>query len=105
MAPEIFRQCYSDKVDIWATGLMVYEMLLGHSAFKSQGGRNRIMDSVVAGQVYYGKSFKALSAEAQDFVKGLLQVNPALRLSAADALRHPFLAPTLCGILEAPKMG
>ncbi len=32
-----------------------------------------------------------VSAEAQEFVRALIQINPSVRLTAAEALEHPWI--------------
>ena len=44
----------------------------------------------------FAKLLARLPEEAQDFLQGLLQENPDKRLTAAQALKHPFLSHTLC---------
>jgi serine/threonine protein kinase len=89
-APEMWTGSYKDKIDIWATGLVVYEMLTGHAAFTGDD-EIRYMQQVRAGTVYYGSTFRKLSAEAQDFIRCLLTVDPDQRPSAVEALQHPWL--------------
>ena len=53
--------------------------------------------------------FSDISAEARDFIRALLQVDPTKRLSAAEALIHPWLvdsapasAPPVVGAVSEP---
>jgi serine/threonine protein kinase len=87
-APEMWTSEFNDKIDIWAIGLIVYEMLTGHSAYT--GSKQNLMQKVKRGEVYYGSRFKGLSLEAQDFIRAVLTVDPQQRPSAAECLRHPW---------------
>lgn len=49
-----------------------------------------------AGEGVRARLLAALPAEAASFMLGLLEVDPLARLSAAQALAHPFLAQQLC---------
>lgn len=80
MAPELLEGLpYDESVDIWSTGVVMYGMLTG-----------RVL--VVNGEAKFGSHFQHLSAEAQDFVHALVQVDPEERMSAREALKHPWLA-------------
>jgi len=54
--------------------------------------KKQVLRKVSAGDVFYCPArFACLSTEAQDFVKALLAFDPETRLSAAEALQHPWL--------------
>jgi len=74
LAPEVLTGSglYSDKVDIWAAGIMMYEMLTGYSEFDVSKCRD-------------------LSKSALELLRLLLTWDPDERPSAAAALRHPWL--------------
>mmetsp|Transcript_29516 Transcript_29516/g.87589 ORF Transcript_29516/g.87589 Transcript_29516/m.87589 type:complete len:421 (-) Transcript_29516:236-1498(-) len=80
MAPEVARGCYTSKADMWSLGATVHTMLTGEMM-----GRSRDWFPVMS------KHFWKLSAEAQRFVEDLLTVDPAMRMSAAEALRHSWM--------------
>jgi serine/threonine/tyrosine protein kinase RAD53 len=80
MAPEVVQGCYTSKADMWSLGATVHTMLTGEMM-----GRSRDWFPVMS------KHFWKLSAEAQRFVEDLLTVDPAMRMSAAEALRHSWM--------------
>jgi len=90
MSPEMWNRSYTDKADMWAVGLIAFELLTGSSPHCGRG--KQYMKNVKAGNIYYGSRFQRLSHDAQDFVRSLLRYSPELRPSAAAALEHPFLA-------------
>jgi serine/threonine protein kinase len=90
MAPEIWSKWYTDKVDIWAIGILTYELLTAESAYPVTGGKSKFK-MFQTGQVRFGSHFKALSESAQDFVRSCLSLNVSLRPEAASALEHPWL--------------
>lgn len=98
LAPEVWRRSYTDKVDVWAVGLMAFELLTGQAPFPSNRLRGcsaksekQRLNNVRNGRVAYRESFFRLSNEAQHFVRSLLSVDVASRPSAAMALEHPWL--------------
>mmetsp|Transcript_146249 Transcript_146249/g.257793 ORF Transcript_146249/g.257793 Transcript_146249/m.257793 type:complete len:426 (+) Transcript_146249:63-1340(+) len=94
VAPEVWRKTSTNAVDMWALGVLAYEMLLARSPFPTNQARCRAMSQ--AGQVHYGASFHELSDGAQDFLKSLLVAEPENRLSAKAALEHPWIRAAVC---------
>lgn len=90
LAPEAWRRSYTDKADMWAVGLMAFELLTGQSPFQARSKKDKLR-MIQRGQVTYSISFRMLSAGAQSFVKSLLSVDPASRLSAVEALQHEWI--------------
>ena len=90
-APEIFKNEYSDKVDLWSVGVVLYFMLVGSLPF--DGATNEeVIQNIKRGQIVYQNEmiWKSLSTEARNLVESLLQANPKKRPSAAEALEHPW---------------
>ena len=87
MAPEIVG-CgnYDYSVDIWSLGILLYELLFGHSPFKAQSMKD-VMLNIKNHDLAYDKS---ISAECKDLIRKLLNVNPQKRLKIRDILQHPF---------------
>jgi serine/threonine protein kinase len=96
MAPEIVHdQAYNAKVDIWACGIIAYR-LFSKGRFPFDGEDEfEISDAAKAGKIQFAQSdsenWVAMSEHAEDFVRKMLVVNPRKRMSAAAALRHPWL--------------
>jgi len=94
MAPELWRQKhtpYDSSVDMWALGAVAYMLLSGtrpfHSDDKKEKGRMIRNDPLP----FHPKIWKHISAEAKDFCSSLMQKQPKDRLSASQAIRHPWL--------------
>eukprot|EP00403_Amphidinium_massartii_P025017 CAMPEP_0178392084 /NCGR_PEP_ID=MMETSP0689_2-20121128/11497_1 /TAXON_ID=160604 /ORGANISM="Amphidinium massartii, Strain CS-259" /LENGTH=590 /DNA_ID=CAMNT_0020012649 /DNA_START=96 /DNA_END=1865 /DNA_ORIENTATION=- len=82
---------YTSKCDLWSLGVIVFILLCGIPPFT--GGEHLMKKSIVRGQVDCGSAAleAQLSAAAQSFLRGLLVVDPALRMDAASALEHEWL--------------
>lgn len=102
LAPEIWKRSYTDKVDVWAVGLIAFELLTNKSPFPESQKDQRLKE-VRRGNVKYGREFTKLSAAAQDFVTCLLTVDVASRPSAAMAMEHSWLR-SFDGVDSLPEL-
>mmetsp|Transcript_16048 Transcript_16048/g.17955 ORF Transcript_16048/g.17955 Transcript_16048/m.17955 type:complete len:502 (-) Transcript_16048:65-1570(-) len=91
VAPEVLKGAYDEKCDLWSTGVILYILLSGCPPFN---GRD---DKEILGKVASGKfSFKEkiwnnISEEAKDIIRKLLTYDPEERISASEALHHPWI--------------
>ena len=71
---------------------MLFMLLTGNPPFEGNSD-NEIIKNVKAGVVSYTDPiWRKRSNESQDLVKKMLSYNPENRISARDALKHPFLS-------------
>jgi len=91
-APEVFTSgCYTDKSDMWSLGVTAFMLLTGYCPFSDEDGEESMRRSIKKGEFTVQDSWNEISTPAADFVRKLLTVNPVCRLSAQEALRHPFM--------------
>ncbi|KAH9458866.1 hypothetical protein MJO29_009950 [Puccinia striiformis f. sp. tritici] len=87
-APEVYRRLpYGKPVDIWAIGVISFILLSGRFPFAHLSGQDFLNDSDQ--EIRFPKRF-AISNNAQNFIKGCLQVDPSKRWTAEEALEHPW---------------
>ncbi|OCB89519.1 Pkinase-domain-containing protein [Sanghuangporus baumii] len=92
VAPEVLTKTgHSKKVDTWSTGIITYVMLCGYSPFRSNDPQELIRETEECRLTFHDRYWKNVSALAKDFIKALVNPDPVKRLSAAEALRHPWL--------------
>ena len=89
ICPEIFENkgYKGTGCDIWSAGVTLYYMLGGVQPFKA----NSILElekNIMKGDF---KPLEEVSPEANDLIKGMLQVNPKKRFGVDDILNHPWL--------------
>jgi len=94
VAPEVLRREYTKSCDIWSIGVITYILLCGYPPFYGDSDA-QIFKSVRAGVFDFpSPDWDDISAEAKDFICALLRKNPAERLTANRALRHPWFKRT-----------
>ena len=99
-APELLRQpCrYGAPVDMWAFGVTLYAMLNCALPFPDHNEDPPGFYSAVIDGKWDREPMLGRSDEAIDLIDRLLNVNPDERLTADQALEHPFFARRGCPI-------
>uniref|UniRef100_A0A4W5QCI3 Si:ch211-27e6.1 n=1 Tax=Hucho hucho TaxID=62062 RepID=A0A4W5QCI3_9TELE len=92
MAPElVLRMPYSCQVDMWALGVIAYILLSGSMPFEDDS-RARLYRAILRGRYsFHGEPWPSVSNLAKDFIERLLGVDPSSRLTAIQALHHPWV--------------
>ncbi|XP_002125182.3 serine/threonine-protein kinase DCLK2 isoform X1 [Ciona intestinalis] len=95
VAPEVIAQTgYGVKVDVWAAGVIIYILLCGFPPFRSEANhQEEIFDAILAGELDFPpEHWKHISESACQLIRATLHMNPKLRFSAEQILRHPWVA-------------
>jgi calcium-dependent protein kinase len=77
------------KSDMWTIGVIAYVLVTGRPPFWGRENKE-IIRKIVRGNVRFPSAIK-LSDTCKDFILSLLQKEPEKRLSAVDALKHPWI--------------
>ena len=90
VAPEVLKGHYKEKCDEWSLGVIMFVLLCGNPPFDGLNN-NEIFSKVKIGKyVMKEDDWDNISPEAKDLVSKLLEVNSEKRISAAEALNHPW---------------
>ncbi|KAK4426729.1 Calcium-dependent protein kinase [Sesamum alatum] len=91
VAPEVLKRKSGPESDVWSIGVITYILLSGRRPFwdKTEDG---IFREVLRNKPdFQRKPWPGISNAAKDFVKKLLVKDPRARLTAAQALSHPWV--------------
>ena len=74
------------KIDIWATGIILFAMLCGYLPFDHKDN-NKLFKKILECKINYPKN---LSSDSKDLIKKILVPNPRRRISIPEIKEHPF---------------
>ncbi|CAH9072579.1 unnamed protein product [Cuscuta europaea] len=83
----------SSKVDVWSTGILLYQMLFGRRPFGHDQSQERILreDTIIKARKVEFPSRPSVSAEAKDFIRRCLTYNQAERPDVLTIAQDPYL--------------
>ncbi|XP_047737933.1 calcium/calmodulin-dependent protein kinase type II delta chain, partial [Hyalella azteca] len=96
LSPEVLKkEPYGKPVDIWACGVILYILLVGYPPFWDED-QHRLYAQIKAGA--YDRptpSWNICNVSYMNYkillINSMLTVNPAKRITAAEALKHPWI--------------
>ncbi|XP_050245243.1 CDPK-related kinase 1-like isoform X2 [Quercus robur] len=92
VAPEVLHRSYGTEGDMWSIGVIAYILLCGSRPFWARTESGIFRAVLKADPSFDEAPWPSLSPDAIDFVKRLLNKDYRKRLTAAQALSHPWLA-------------
>ncbi|KAG6603303.1 CDPK-related kinase 1, partial [Cucurbita argyrosperma subsp. sororia] len=91
VAPEVLHRSYGTEADMWSIGVIAYILLCGSRPFWARTESGIFRTVLKEDPSFDDDPWPSLSSDAKDFVQGLLHKNQHKRLTAAQALCHPWL--------------
>ncbi|KAF5451800.1 hypothetical protein F2P56_026870 [Juglans regia] len=91
VAPEVLHRSYSLEGDIWSIGVITYILLCGSRPFWARTESGIFRAVLRTDPNFEDIPWPSVSAEAKDFVKRLLNKDYRKRMTAVQALTHPWL--------------
>ncbi|KAJ3191177.1 Serine/threonine-protein kinase wnk1 [Irineochytrium annulatum] len=93
MAPEFYDEKYDEKVDIYAFGMVVIEIVTKEYPYSECTNQAQIYKKVSNG-VKPQAIAKITDDETRSFIEHCIEFDPRLRPSATELLQHPYLRVT-----------
>ena len=90
IAPEVLKESYDQKCDVWSCGVIMYILLCGYPPFN--GNTNNDIYNAIKNNLpyFHGEDWKEIKPEAIDLLQNMLNKNPAKRFSAEKCLNHQW---------------
>ncbi|KAI3372562.1 hypothetical protein L3Q82_023041 [Scortum barcoo] len=101
LSPEVLRkEAYGKPVDIWACGVILYILLVGYPPFWDED-QHKLYQQIKAGAydgllglahvLFPSPEWDTVTPEAKNLINQMLTINPAKRITAQEALKHPWV--------------
>ncbi|KFU83569.1 Calcium/calmodulin-dependent protein kinase type II subunit alpha, partial [Chaetura pelagica] len=102
LSPEVLRkEAYGKPVDIWACGVILYILLVGYPPFWDED-QHKLYQQIKAGAYDFpSPEWDTVTPEAKNLINQMLTINPAKRITAHEALKHPWV----CVSAVSPSQG
>jgi len=91
MAPEVIDNKYDNKCDIWSCGVILYILLCGYPPFKGDSELETLALVHEGKYSFESVTWDRISHESKNLIKNLLEFDPKKRISAAEALKDPWI--------------
>ncbi len=82
IAPEVLKQSYGLKCDVWSVGVILYILLCGYPPFNGSNDY-KIMKRIMKGEFQFpAEEWNFMSNEVKDLITKMLHTDPEQRYSA-----------------------
>jgi len=96
LAPEVLatrgESSYTNKVDVWSLGVILYICLVGYPPFSSSESGKPMNDQIINGLYTFPDEFWSdVSDSVKDLIRKMMCIDPVRRLTIDEVLQHPWL--------------
>ena len=87
----VTNETYGTKADLWSLGVVAYEMLSGKKPFEGSTTKSVLYAILDGSYSFPQREWSSISDEARNFVSRLICIDVHRRMSAEEALSHPWI--------------
>mgnify|MGYP000385443754 FL=1 len=103
VAPEVLTKKYNHMCDLWSCGVIMYVLLAGYPPFDGSSD-TEVLSKIKTGEFSLQKEpWPHVSESAKDLIRNLLCPHE-IRISANEALGHPFIINSAQHVLPEPEV-
>ncbi|CAN0888511.1 Serine/threonine-protein kinase PEPKR2 [Linum grandiflorum] len=91
VAPEVLQGNYSEEVDIWSAGVLLHALLTGGLPFQGDSLES-VFEAIKSAKLDFQTGiWDSVSKPARDLLSRMLARDVSARITADEALRHPWV--------------
>ena len=90
IAPEVLKENYDEKCDVWSCGVIFYILLCGYPPFNGNTNLDIYHNIRTKNPSFGGDEWEDISKDAIDLIKNMLNKNPSKRFSCEMCLNHKW---------------
>lgn len=91
IAPEVLRGYYGIECDIWSLGVLLFLLLTGDYPFDGDN-RSEVFEKIKKGKYSLDCAQNHISKAGKDLLSKMLTKDPKKRITAENALNHPWFS-------------
>eukprot|EP01066_Platyproteum_vivax_P002571 Platyproteum_vivax@DN1314_c0_g1_i1.p1 len=91
VAPQVLAGKYDESCDLWSAGVIMYILLCGYPPFYGETDADVLSKVRLGTYTFNQPDWRHVSDDAKDLIRKLLKMQPKDRLTAAQALQHPWI--------------
>ena len=92
IAPEVLKENYDEKCDVWSCGVILYILLCGYPPFNGNTNIDIYHNIQTQNPNFSGDEWEDITYEAITLIKNMLNKNPNKRYSIDDCLKHKWFS-------------